>query len=373
MITAAPLPAWGDFPALFESAVPPDSALAAPWAEGAASAHLLARSTWSLAALVQRCKAEGAARPRLWLPDFFCNASSEPARAVGAELVFYPVTETLAPDWAACWVLAERARPSLFVLVHYFGRANDAEGARAFCAENNAALVEDAAHVLKPCAGIGRVGDFVLYSPHKLLGIPDGAVLVAREADAALARTMMALPAAQPCARAWVLKRALQKAMPEAVWRTLRPIPEIPFERDPPPAPLSPAPSMSASARKMLAHAIPRLEAEAARRRAAEKILRRILADVLGWSPWPAAWGADEAPYRAVFIAETATLVAERFARLRRAGCLAESWPDLAPEVTADPEKHRTAIDLRRRLLAFPLPVPDRAEAFARACIAALV
>ena len=372
MITVAPLPAWGDLLALLKTSVPADGALAAPWVSGADRAYLLSRSAWALAVLIQMRKDEGEARPRLWLPDFFCNQSSGPARAAGADIVFYPVDAALAPEWAACRALAERARPSLFVLVHYFGRANDAEGARAFCGETGAALVEDAAHALKPCAGIGASGDFVLYSPHKLLGIPDGAVLVARAADAALVRTMTALPVAQPCARTWVLKRALQKAVPEAAWKMLRPIPDIPFERDPPPAPLPPAPSMSASARKMLARAIPRLEAEATSRRAAEKILRQVLAGVSGWSPWPAAWGADETPYRAVFVAETAALAAERFARLHRAGCLVESWPDLAPEVTADPERHRAAIDLRRRLLVLPLPAGTRAIPHIGRCLDAV-
>jgi hypothetical protein len=41
-------------------------------------------------------------------------------------------------------------------------------------------LIEDAVHALRPVRGIGASGDFVLYSPHKHLPIPDGAVLVVR-------------------------------------------------------------------------------------------------------------------------------------------------------------------------------------------------
>ena len=36
------------------------------------------------------------------------------------------------------------------------------------------------AHVLCPVSGVGKYGDFIIYSPHKLLPIPDGAVLVIR-------------------------------------------------------------------------------------------------------------------------------------------------------------------------------------------------
>ena len=115
------------------------------------------------------------------------------------------------------------------------------------------------------------------------------------------------------------------------------------------------------------------LDVEVASRREAETILRTTLARVPRWSPWPAAWGMDEAPYRAIFICDTLIATAERFSRLRRAGCLVESWPDLAPEVTSAARTHGTTIDLRRRLLAFPLPAKEKAEGFARAYVAALV
>lgn len=372
MITAAPLPAWGDLLALLKPSVPGDDLLAAPWAGGAERAYGLSRSAWSMAALVETRKIEGEARPRLWLPDFFCNQSSGPARAAGAEIIFYPVTAALTPDWAACKALAERARPSLFVLVHYFGASNDVAGARAFCAGLGAALVEDAAHVLKPAAGIGSTGDFVLYSPHKLIGIPDGAILVAREPSGALDRALAALSAAAPSPWAWTAKRIVQQAIPEIIWKALRPIPDLPFDQDPPSGLLPESPMMSRTARKMLACAVTHLEAETTRRRAAENALRTKLGEIPDWAPWPARWAEGEAPYRAVFVCDTPAVAVERFALLRRAGCLVESWPDLASEVTADPLAHRTAIDLRRRLLTFPLPREDQARAFARDCSDAL-
>jgi hypothetical protein len=372
MITAAPLPAWGDLLAPLGSPRLADDALAGPWAAGAGRAYLLSRSAWSLAALVGMRKLEGDARPRLWLPDFFCNQSSAPARAAGVDIVFYPVKANFAPDWPTCRGMAERARPSLFVLVHYFGAANEIEPARTFCRETSAVLVEDAAHVLKPAAGIGRAGDFALYSPHKLLGVPDGAVLVASRPSDALRLAIADLPAAAPSPGPWAIKRALQRAIPAPLWNILRPIPEIPFERDPEPDPYPSAPRMSRAARAILARAASRLAAEAGRRRSAERILRQALEKISGWTPWPATWAEDGVPYRGVFICASAVLATERFARLRRAGCLVESWPDLAPEVTADPDRHRAAIEFRRRLLAFPLPEEKEAAKFAQACAAAL-
>ena len=377
MITAAPLPAWGDFLALLGSSVPADARLVAPWVTGGipgtGRGYPLSRSAWSLAALVGMRTIEGEAHPRLWLPDFFCNASSGPAGAAGADIVFYPVTAALTPDWTACKALSAQMPPTLFVLVHYFGAANDIAGARAFCAATGAALVEDAAHVLKPAAGIGSAGDFVLYSPHKLVGVPDGAILIARKPSGALDRALAALPAEAPPPWTWAAKRALQLAIPEGIWKVLRPIPDIPFDRDTLPDDPPGWSAMSDAARRMLLAIIDsRLDGEATNRRAAEIVLRKTFDEIPGWSPWPGKWDQGEAPYRGVFVCDRAAVAAERFARLRRAGCLVESWPDLAPEVTTDPETHRAAVELRRRLLAFPLPEREKAEAFARACAAAL-
>ena len=66
------------------------------------------------------------------------------------------------------------------MLVHYFGCPTLAAPTKDFCAKHNAWLLEDAAHVLRPVSGVGKYGDFIIYSPHKLLPIPDGAVLVIR-------------------------------------------------------------------------------------------------------------------------------------------------------------------------------------------------
>ena len=40
--------------------------------------------------------------------------------------------------------------------------------------------VEDGAHVLIPQQDIGSHGEFTFYSPHKLLAIPDGSILIQR-------------------------------------------------------------------------------------------------------------------------------------------------------------------------------------------------
>lgn len=184
MTTLAPLPSWSN---LLRAAVrrAPSVAqleqMAEPWNVRGDTAGWLSRSAWSLA-LIAIWRQRQTKRSTLvaWIPDFFCNTSLAPLRATGARLRFYPLDAGMQPDFDACRSLAATESPDLFVLVHYFGRPNAGTAAREFCAASGTWLVEDAAHVLGPTGSIGGWGDFVLYSPHKHLPIPDGAVLVAR-------------------------------------------------------------------------------------------------------------------------------------------------------------------------------------------------
>jgi hypothetical protein len=84
-------------------------------------------------------------------------------------------------DLSALRILGSQLKPDLLVMVHYFGDANIQSTQFREIAQNNGAwLIEDCAHSVSPHGLIGYVGDFALFSPHKLLPIPFGAVLVAR-------------------------------------------------------------------------------------------------------------------------------------------------------------------------------------------------
>jgi dTDP-4-amino-4,6-dideoxygalactose transaminase len=124
-------------------------------------------------------KATGASQVTIWLPAYFCNEALDPVRLLPAILKFYPIREDLTPDWAVLEALVVRAQcPAVFVLVHYFGFPNAPKEARAFCDRHGMVLLEDAAHMLMPTAGVGS-GDLMIFSPRKLLAVPSGGVLVA--------------------------------------------------------------------------------------------------------------------------------------------------------------------------------------------------
>ena len=142
---------------------------------------LVSCSAWSLVRVVLwRQQYSPSKNIIIWVTDYFCNSSLRPLRALNADLIFYPINHNLEPDHKACRALANVHPPDLFVLVHYFGNPTFAAPTKDFCAKHHAWLLEDAAHVLRPIPGVGKYGDFIIYSPHKLLPIPDGAVLIIR-------------------------------------------------------------------------------------------------------------------------------------------------------------------------------------------------
>jgi hypothetical protein len=375
MLSYAPLPPWMTLArALAKGSLSPVE-LAAPWKGDGAVAGWLSRSAWSLA-LVAGWRKRGDAEISMWVPDFFCNSALELVRLAGVNLVFYPVTDALEPDLAACRLLVRAGKPDVFVLVHYFGRPTPAASARDFCMQQGAWLVEDAAQCLRPTGGVGEYGDFVLYSPHKHLPVPDGAVLVARAAGASklggegitslgdpndwpeqLSQLNDTLPAHRKARQAtaiiWLAKRVLQKL---GVSRKMAPPPQFAEsgESNGTSPPLLP-PRPSGLALRLLARLTSTLADVARHRQRTQLVLDALVsADSATssaaiataerpkrreWTPYLAAYWAGESH------------AAEIHDRWQRRGIPVTTWPDLPPEVTADPDQHATAWRLRHERL----------------------
>lgn len=116
----------------------------------------------------------------LWLPDYFCNDTYRKFEEDWLEVFFYPVDKNRNPKWNIIEEEAKSRALDVFIFVHYFGMYHDITPARELCSRMEGILIEDCAHVLYADASssIGKAGDFVCYSMHKLLPIPDGAALV---------------------------------------------------------------------------------------------------------------------------------------------------------------------------------------------------
>jgi dTDP-4-amino-4,6-dideoxygalactose transaminase len=109
----------------------------------------------------------------VWLPSYLCACIIEAAHLAKTQVRFYELDDRLAlisREW-----LNDVQQGDLVLVIDFFGVGPDAELMRS-AQECGAWVVEDACQALLT-RGVGATADFVLMSPRKFLGIPDGGIL----------------------------------------------------------------------------------------------------------------------------------------------------------------------------------------------------
>jgi len=394
MMTQAPLPAWHKlFRAVMQRPLT-DAELAAPWHRDGETAGWLSRSAWSLALIALWRKSRAiSTQPTAWVPDFFCNSSLHALRQTGLKLVFYPLTSQMEPDMVTCRKLAEVNPPDMFLLVHYFGRPVPLASASDFCKRHGAWLVEDAAHVLRPLDGVGTGGDFVIYSPHKNLPIPDGAVLVARPngpgrlGPAAIAsfghpltwpgqlrelhqQMDVGIKSGRVQAGIWLVKRVLQKLGFRGLHRTITPFVEL-LNPDHAALPALVAPSPSGLARRLLSCVMADLGRVARQRQRHQLLWDALLVNDGGRdAPMPAERAVKRTwtPYLGGYQGNSISHAEALYVRWQRLGLPVTTWPDLPPEVMQDRVQHANAWHLRHTRIYLSVHQSLAAEMMIECC-----
>lgn len=141
----------------------------------------LSRSYWSLTLIaIWKQKQKAKVAISIWVPDFFCDETLVPLRKLGVKLCFYPLNNDLEPDLDWCRSHSRNKKPDIFLLVHFFGCLKPSANVRDFCNFNKSWLVEDGAHVVTPHASFGKMADFIFFSPHKTMAVPNGSILIAK-------------------------------------------------------------------------------------------------------------------------------------------------------------------------------------------------
>lgn len=122
----------------------------------------------------------------LLAPSYHCRTMLDPALALGAGLVLYPLDESLVPDPAHIDRLVDAAGgcARALLVTHYFGVEQPTgvmEALAALCRRRGLLLVEDCAHawmVAQRRAAAGQFdGRMVVASPYKYFSCPDGGML----------------------------------------------------------------------------------------------------------------------------------------------------------------------------------------------------
>ena len=364
--TNAPLPSWMQFAkVLFIKAT--DTQIIKPWLQNDEQHFWFSRSAWSLYAIALfRIKFFGQDNIQVWVPGFYCNASLSLLRDLGVELQFYPLLLDGKPDMDRCKLMLEQSSPDLILFVNYFGEMFDAKDLASFAKNNNAWLVEDCAHCLKPENGIGLTGDFVLYSPHKFLALPDGALLLIRsdgpsnltkvEFDDVYNKLLLKEKSSFLTSVKWLIKRFIQKL------GIRRMVNFISYQHDDIKTNSSwlPGPKMSTLAKSFLYLMIPELENEARNRKRNALEWKSELLSHYCLKQDVKALFRKNTPYLAGFQVETKAQAKKIFDRLQNANVPVTTWPDLSPEVLHDMPGQNISIE--RRYTRFYLPVHSSVE-----------
>jgi dTDP-4-amino-4,6-dideoxygalactose transaminase len=351
------------------------------WHKEQEVAIFLSKTAWSISLLsIIRKSQKDEDEVIVWIPDYFCNDSLNILRLTDCKIVFYPILENLEPDFSRIKeMLGFNGKPDIFLLVHYFGRPNSVSRSVEFCRNNGAWLVEDAAHVLRPDKGIGAAGDFVLYSPHKLLPLPDGAILIARpdgpsNLDAHMVEVIFKnrkwidfLSELKVSSNSqlkitgnmegliWILKQILQKL-------NIRRYLKQPFyetKRSPPVNIVYPKPEISRISLKILSGLCHNL-ADIASLRERNQMLWDYCIGLLSQKenteihPGNRPTNLNWTPYLSSYKSEEQS-IAEFYNNLEAKKFLPTTWPDLPPEVFLNKTRHNVAIKLRN--CEFYLPV----------------
>ena len=357
-MTSAPLPGWRELFPLLSSEKIGNDALADPWRLKEETAFWFSRSAWALELIAEWIETDLEGRPPIiWIPDYFCNQSLEPLRTKNVKIEFYPIQADLEPNWQTCRNMAESVKPDLFLLVHFFGHLANGSAAKEFCEEFDSYLVEDGAHALVSDGEIGKYGDFTLFSPYKLFAVPDGGLLLIADAKigAALDEMFSAKQHLAPSSWRWWIKRFIQKVLPAGLLQIVSMKRGLNFNEDPATHSLDRKKYLSAYSRRLLNSLASKQSANLSTRKKNALKLRAEFKMEKNGTPLFSAEAEGAVPYRFALRFRDSNSATKLFDKLSQQGWPVESWPDLPPEVLAEPGKHSEAIKLRRTVVLLPI------------------
>jgi dTDP-4-amino-4,6-dideoxygalactose transaminase len=360
-ITHAPLPSWKYLVKMLLSN-PTNSKLSKPWQQDNEKCFWFSRSSWSLYAIaLYRIQKSNKKNILIWLPGYFCNSTLAPLREIGVNFQFYPLRSDGKPDIEICEKMLKSNPPDIIIFVHYFGKTFYSKDLVHLAKNNNSWLVEDCAHCLKPEKGIGNTGDFVLYSQHKSLSLPDGALMLIRNNGPSnlininfgdLYRSLSTTNFLSfYYSFKWLAKRILQKlgvrffSVNTDFFNDNK---EINSE-------CTSNPKMSYLARKLLMQIIPDLDMEMKARK------RNALQWKLSLEKHPCAIigslfiSENHTPYLAGFKVASKQQAEKIFHCLQDSNIPVTTWPDLPHEVLSNALIHKVSIKMQHTTLFFPV------------------
>lgn len=353
------VPEWSD---LFKKSQ--DVSLDLAWGDREKPKFLLAKSALSIKVIIEWYfkRVTGKQTLNFWVPDYFCNETLEYfSHDPRIRLIFYPINRNLEPKWDICKDYSELNKPDIFLYTHYFGRIGKIDQARVFCDNKQAILIEDCAHFLYSNGKIGRLGDFVLFSPHKCVALPDGAVLSVNidtkffiktdiDNELSLIRNCILQMKGENDISLWLVKRYIQKIT--RIKRKEKLLYEIHWGGTDPIG--SEFQVSKFTQRNIKKYSYTVLKAYGRIRWKNLEVMNYLLKNE-DPAIVPLSFESTSIPYYAVFSLDKVSNKQQFLDRLANKRYIVRSWPDLPKQLYTEINNHEDAINLSRDIITLPI------------------
>lgn len=269
------------------------------------------------------------------LPGYFCGQSLRYLRRLDVNLLFYPLTDGLQPDYDD---IAHRASADVLIHVHYFGHVAGQTESRVCADALGAILIEDCAHVISPAVQVDWGGDYLIFAPHKLFPLPPVGLAFVRQPPGAPTAVV-------PFPYRWFVRQAARRVLsraPATSWGRVWSGGAEEFRAACPRAWITRASTAC----------LVGFDPAAAVRRANAARLRELLATVTGWQAFCVADEKDT-PYLFGMLCASPELARQRFEALNQRARLVLQWPDLPVEICDTPRISNQCVDWVDKVLHF--------------------
>ena len=303
---------------------------------------LVSWSTGSAASLAHICSYVAAQRGRdlnVLLPGYFCGQSLRYLRSLDVNIIFYPLTHDLSPDFSYLEKKFMTQRADIFVLVHYFGRITSQEKSQRLAVRYGALLVEDCAHVISPAVADTWCGDYLMFSPHKFFPVPPMGLLISKQPVVTTPRSARHFPLI------WIIKNLVKTF--------------VKYRRSAAPSRCQSGQSETVPQRvphrsviKAVINCMHKLEQVS---RTRQQNIQRLLEAIRTVSGWEVALDPEESKslYLLPVKCETTAIAKNRYRLLNQTEQIVMYWPDLPFEIKRDRMIEQQCLILREHTLFF--------------------
>ncbi len=137
--------------------------------------YFFSRSSWAICSIALLRK-----NACIFIPEYYCDEAIFLLRKLKVKIIFYSINEDNSFDISDIKKKAKLNKPDIILFCNFFGINFFKSYLYDLKKTYNSIIIEDATHSLIPNHNLGNKGDFIIYSPYKILPIPTGSIMVSK-------------------------------------------------------------------------------------------------------------------------------------------------------------------------------------------------